>query len=164
MGISVSSMGGTKYGCRRMDKVLYCGEVEVRGLERAGVGIKVGNDLLVTNLASGIPGISAMNTLAPGSLILPSSTLAFLKRHRNGCASVKEPDSAPSPTLSFLKRYRNGCASVGESNFTPFSTPVFLKRRRDGFATVREPNFAPFQRKCSPYASAVGPHLPPPRR
>jgi hypothetical protein len=65
--------GRDKYGCSRVDKVLYCGEVEVRGLERVGVGIKVGHDLLVTNLASGIPGISAMNTLAPGSLILPSS-------------------------------------------------------------------------------------------
>jgi tyrosyl-DNA phosphodiesterase 2 len=38
-----------KYGCSRMDKVLYCGEVEVRGLERVGVGIKVGDDLWVTD-------------------------------------------------------------------------------------------------------------------
>jgi hypothetical protein len=29
--------------------VLYCGEVEVRGLERVGVGIRVGDDLWFTD-------------------------------------------------------------------------------------------------------------------
>ncbi len=32
---------GRKYGCSRMDKVLFCGEVEVGGLERIGEGMKV---------------------------------------------------------------------------------------------------------------------------
>ena len=38
-----------KYGCNRMDKVLYCGEVKVRGLERVGVGVKLGDELWVTD-------------------------------------------------------------------------------------------------------------------
>ena len=32
-----------------MDKVLYRGEVEVRNLERVGVGVKTGDDLWVTD-------------------------------------------------------------------------------------------------------------------
>ncbi|KAK0515791.1 hypothetical protein JMJ35_001825 [Cladonia borealis] len=32
---------GRRYGCSRMDKVMFCGRVEVRGLERIGEGVKV---------------------------------------------------------------------------------------------------------------------------
>lgn len=32
---------GRRYGCSRMDKVMFCGGVEVRGLERIGEGLKV---------------------------------------------------------------------------------------------------------------------------
>ena len=30
-----------KFGCKRMDKILYCGKVEARGLERIGMGVCV---------------------------------------------------------------------------------------------------------------------------
>ena len=36
-----SGAEGRKYGCSRMDKVMFCGRVEVRGLERIGEGLKV---------------------------------------------------------------------------------------------------------------------------
>ena len=36
-----SGAEGRKYGCSRMDKVMFCGKVEVRGLERIGEGLKV---------------------------------------------------------------------------------------------------------------------------
>jgi Zn-dependent membrane protease YugP len=32
-----------------MDKVLYCGEVEVQGLEQVRVGIRIGDDLWITD-------------------------------------------------------------------------------------------------------------------
>jgi tyrosyl-DNA phosphodiesterase 2 len=38
-----------RYGCSRMDKVLYCGEVEVQGLEQVGVGIRIGDELWITD-------------------------------------------------------------------------------------------------------------------
>lgn len=30
-----------KFGCSRLDKVLYCGKCEVKGLERIGIGVRV---------------------------------------------------------------------------------------------------------------------------
>jgi hypothetical protein len=42
--------------------------------------------------------------------------VTMIRRHGNGCASVREPISAPFPTLAFLKRHRNGYASVREPN------------------------------------------------
>jgi hypothetical protein len=47
-------------------------------------------------------------------------------------AGARDPNFVPLSTLSFLKRYRNECASVEEFNFVwaPFSTPVFLIRQR----------------------------------
>jgi len=32
-----------------MDKVLFSGEVEVQGLEQVGVGIRIGDDLWITD-------------------------------------------------------------------------------------------------------------------
>ena len=36
-----SGAEGRRYGCSRMDKVMFCGEVEVGGLERIGERVKV---------------------------------------------------------------------------------------------------------------------------
>ena len=36
---------GRRYGCSRMDKVMFCGGVEVKGLERVGEGLKVRVDM-----------------------------------------------------------------------------------------------------------------------
>jgi hypothetical protein len=35
-------------------------------------------------------------------------------------ANVREPISAPFSTPAFLKRHRNGCAGVGEPDLAPF--------------------------------------------
>ena len=44
---------GEKYGCKRMDKILFCGGARVKGIERFGMGIKTpeinGVSLFVTD-------------------------------------------------------------------------------------------------------------------
>jgi hypothetical protein len=52
---------------------------------------------------------SASETDAPAS---GSRILLYSQRHRNGCASVRDPISAPFSTPAFLQRHRNRCASV----------------------------------------------------
>jgi hypothetical protein len=89
-------------------------------------GLRNGGNDVLTYFGQNIS-IWNVNTPVLGS---PISTLLSVKRHRNGCASVGEPNFVPFSTLPFIKRYRNGCASVGESNFVPFPTPVFLIRQR----------------------------------
>lgn len=44
-GYQVPQAMREKFGCSRMDKILFRGDVSVRALERIGVGIKVGEDV-----------------------------------------------------------------------------------------------------------------------
>jgi hypothetical protein len=61
-----------------------------------------------------------MAALAPGSRFLfPFSTLPFVKRYRNGCASAGEPIFAPFSTLLSVKRHCNSCAGAKELIFVP---------------------------------------------
>ncbi|KAF3038575.1 hypothetical protein E8E11_007182 [Didymella keratinophila] len=44
-GYQVPAAMRQKFGCSRMDKILFCGDMEVRSFERIGVGVKVAEDL-----------------------------------------------------------------------------------------------------------------------
>lgn len=44
-GYQVPAAMREKFGCSRMDKILFCGDVDVRSFERVGAGVKVADDL-----------------------------------------------------------------------------------------------------------------------
>lgn len=44
-GYQVHAAMRARFGCSRMDKILYCGDARVRALERIGVGVKVEADV-----------------------------------------------------------------------------------------------------------------------
>lgn len=44
-GYQVPTSMRERFGCSRMDKILYCGDVEVQSFERIGAGVKVAEDV-----------------------------------------------------------------------------------------------------------------------
>jgi hypothetical protein len=83
------------------------------------------------------------DTPVSGSRIMPPSlTPTFLKRQRNGYASVGEPISAPFSTLAFLSISVMGAPASGSQFLLPFQT------QRDDVSEA----------ELAHYASALGPN------